>query len=65
METKDGIRIQHIYQKGEVVYQHKTHVRIEPVYPGENGEHYIEIDGHLSASPQNPFNGYCYRQDGE
>jgi hypothetical protein len=57
------------FPNGEVVYQTKG-VVTEPIYvvgyPFESGaEYYIENDGKLlQIGSPNPFNGYCYRQDG-
>ncbi len=51
------------YPQGEVVYQTKG-VVIEPVYVTDDGKHHIEDNGKLLPAPMNPFNGYCYRQDG-
>jgi hypothetical protein len=55
------------FPKGEVVYQHpKGRVVIEPIYQTEDGKRYIEVSpGKLQEVLTNPFNGYCYRQDGE
>ncbi len=64
IDGKSG-RIQ--YPQGEVVYQTRG-VVVEPVYVANNGDsandYYIEDNGKLLPAPQNPFNGYCYRQDG-
>ena len=55
------------YPAGEVVYQTRG-VVVQPVYVvndgDRNGDYYIEEDGKLLPAPRNPFNGYCYRQDG-
>lgn len=51
------------YPEGEVVYQTKG-VVIEPIYETEDGERFIEENGKLLPVLTNPFNGYCYRQDG-
>lgn len=55
------------YPKGEVVYQTKGIV-IEPIYETLDGQRYIfdeEDGGKLLWVLTNPFNGYCYRQDGK
>ncbi|MFA6662521.1 MAG: hypothetical protein WCS56_05765 [Bacilli bacterium] len=53
------------YPKGEVVYQHpKGNIVIEPLYKSYDGKWYIEENGKLLEVLKNPFNGYCYRQDG-
>jgi len=51
------------YQKGEVVYQTRG-VVIEPIYEELDGTRYIWTGGELQKVTSNPFNGYCYRQDG-
>jgi len=55
------------YPAGEVVYQTRG-VVIQPIYVtgdgSRNTDYYIEEGGKLIAAPKNPFNGYCYRQDG-
>jgi hypothetical protein len=52
-----------LFPRGEVVYQTKGIV-IEPIYEDFNGTRYIEDNGRLLSVTTNPFNGYCYRQDG-
>lgn len=55
------------YPKGEVVYQTRGIV-VQPVYVTGDGakssDYFIEENGKLLPAPRNPFNGYCYRQDG-
>jgi hypothetical protein len=57
------------YPEGEVVYQTPTKgtIVIEPIYQiGDNNpKYYIEDNGKLLEVLKNPFNGYCYRQDGK
>ena len=63
----DGKRGRIYYPAGEVVYQTRG-VVIQPIYVTGTGnradDYYIEEDGKLLPAPRNPFNGYCYRQDG-
>jgi len=63
----DGKRGRIYYPKGEVVYQTRGIV-VQPVYVTGNGDrssdYYIEEGGKLIPAPKNPFNGFCYRQDG-
>ena len=55
------------YPRGEVVYQTRG-VVVQPIYvTGDGGkcsDYFIEENGKLLSAPRNPFNGYCYRQDG-
>ena len=51
------------YQQGEVVYQTRG-VVIEAIYEDHNRTRYILVDGELQQVTTNPWNGYCYRQDG-
>ncbi|KLU62306.1 hypothetical protein CEB3_c13500 [Peptococcaceae bacterium CEB3] len=60
------------YPKGEVVYQTKgpnggKGVVIEPIYETPDGTRFIQDaeTGELLEVLTNPFNGYCYRQDGK
>ena len=57
-----------VYPKGEVIYQTRG-VVVQPLYVTNDGnsphDFYIEEGGKLLPAPQNPFNGYCYRQDGQ
>ena len=53
------------YPKGEVVYQHEPNVRVEPIYETLDGKRYIHTENGLQEVTTNPFNGYCYRQDGQ
>jgi len=59
-------------KQGEVVYQTPTKgtIVIEPIYQtgslmDNNPRYYIEENGKLLEVLKNPFNGYCYRQDGK
>jgi hypothetical protein len=52
------------YPKGEVVCQNPKRVEVRPVYVTSDEKYYIEENGKLIDAPMNPFNGYCYRQDG-
>jgi hypothetical protein len=62
----DGKSGDYQYPKGEVYYQTRG-VVVEPLYVEKGGGHwYIEENGKLLEVGQpNPFNGYCYRQDGQ
>ena len=51
------------YPEGEVVTQTQG-VVVMPIYVGYHGVYFIEVDGKLQKVVKNPFNGYCYRQDG-
>lgn len=51
------------FSKGEVVYQTRG-VVVETIYQDLNGIRYIWADDELQEVTTNPFNGYCYRQDG-
>lgn len=51
------------YQKGEVVYQTRG-VVVEAIYEDLGGKRYILDDNELQEVTTNPWNGYCYRQDG-
>ncbi|HBE80345.1 MAG TPA: hypothetical protein DDW65_21565 [Firmicutes bacterium] len=62
---KDGKSGNIQFPKGEVVYQQpKGTIKVEPIYVDNAGKYYIEVDGRLQEALMNPFNGYCYRQDG-
>lgn len=61
---KDGKKGEIVYPKGEVVYQTEG-VKIEPIYVDYDGNYYIEENGKLLKVLMNPYNGYCYRQDGK
>lgn len=58
----DGKSGDYQYPLGEVVTR-TMGIVVQPIYVS-GGKHYIEVDGKLQEAPQNPFNGYCYRQDG-
>lgn len=61
----DGKKGNVVFPKGEVVY-HTKGVVIEPIYQSKDGKRYIkDTDGKLLEVLTNPFNGYCYRQDGK
>jgi hypothetical protein len=60
----DGKEGNIIYLKGEVVYQTRG-ILFEPIYETETGERYILDNGKLLKVTTNPYNGYCYRQDGK
>jgi hypothetical protein len=63
---KDGKRGNVVFPEGEVIYQKpKGKIVIEPIYQDYQGKRYIEVRGKLQEVTTNPFNGYCYRQDGE
>ena len=55
------------YPEGQVVYQNpKGAVKIEAIYETLDGKRYIQVsDNELQEVLTNPFNGYCYRQDGK
>lgn len=66
----DGKKGKIMWPEGEVVYQTRG-VVVEPIYEEDNGKgfnpgtRYIQLeDGSLREVTTNPFNGYCYRQDG-
>ena len=68
----DGKQGEIWYPEGEVVYQTPTKgtIVIEPIYQtgslmDNNPKYYIEENGKLLEVLKNPFNGYCYRQDGK
>ena len=52
------------FSEGEIVYQTKGIVK-EPLFQTEDNKWYIEENGKLLEVMYNPFNGYCYRQDGK
>ena len=60
---KDGKKGNIQWPKGEVVTQTQGVVTMN-ILQDEEGNCYIDVNGRLQACPQNPFNGYCYRQDG-
>ena len=65
----DGKQGEIWYPEGEVIYQTKqkdgSNVVIEPIYESYDKKRYIEENGKLLEVTTNPFNGYCYRQDGK
>lgn len=63
----DGKQGEIWYPEGEIVYQtpKKGTVVIQPLYKSYDNKWYIEEDGELLEVLKNPFNGYCYRQDGK